>query len=257
MRASITGSTMPVLEMQIAPGERLLAETGELSWKSGNVQLRTTTAAAGSSGFFGAIGRALSGGGVFMTEYTTDNQMGVVAFAAKIPGHIVEHQIAPGSEYLVHRHGFLCCTDGVTLSAGFQQSLGTGLFGGNGFIMQKVSGQGTAWFELGGEVVPVTLAPGQVIDVHPGHVGMFDSNMRYEITTVPGIKNKIFGGDGIFLVRLTGPGNVWLQTLTLPNLAHALGPYIGGGEKPGANTSVGGLAAAGLAGSLVSKLFEE
>ncbi len=257
MRASITGSTMPVLEIQLAPGERLLAETGELSWKSGNIQLRTITSAAGSTGIFGAIGRALSGGGFFMTEYSTDFQMGVVAFCAKIPGHIFEHQIAPGMEYLVHKHGFLCCTDGVTLGTGFTQSLGVGLFGGNGFVMQKVSGQGTAWFELGGEIVPVTLAPGQVIDVHPGHLGMFDANMRHEITTIPGIRNKIFGGDGIFLIRLTGPGNVWLQTLTLPNLAHVLGPYLPGGEKQSDGTSLGGLAAAGVAGSLVSRLFEE
>lgn len=251
MKSRITASVMPVLEILLEPGDTLLAETGELSWKTPNVTLRTTTATGASGGFLGAIGRAFGGGGLFMTEYATDQSQGIVAFAAKVPGHIIEHSIAPGAAYMVHRHGFLCATSGVSLTAAISQSIGTGLFSGNGFVMQKIAGQGKAWVELGGEIVTKTLEPGQVLDVHPGHVGMFDANMGYEITTVPGIRNKIFGGDGIFLVRLTGPGTVWLQTMPIPNLAQAITAYLP--TAPVAQTTTTGA----VVGQIVGNLFKD
>ena len=226
MEAAVTGSTLPVLQLMLQPGEVLIAETGELSWKSANVSLRTTTAAGGTSGLFGALGRALAGGGLFMTEYTAQGGPGHVAFAAKIPGSILEEPVSPGRSYLVHRGGFLCASSGVTLGIGFQRKLGAALFGGDGFVLQKIGGEGRAWIELGGEVVVMDLQPGQVIDVHPGHVGMFEDTVSFEITTIPGIRNKLFGGDGFFLARLSGPGRIWLQTLTLPHLAHALEPFL-------------------------------
>ncbi len=161
---------------------------------SGSIELNTTTATAGASGFLGALGRAVSGGGLFMTEYSAPSGPGVVAFAAKIPGQIIELALTPGQSYLVHKHGFLCATPGVQLTTGFQQSLGGGIFGGNGFLLQRLAGVCTAWVELGGEVVARELAPGEVVRVHPGHVGMFEESIRFGITTVPGIRNKIFGG---------------------------------------------------------------
>lgn len=255
MKTHISGSVMPVLEILLEPGDTLLAETGELAWKTPNVTLRTTTAAANAGGFFGALGRAFAGGGVFMTEYGTDHQQGIVAFAAKVPGHIVEHAISPGASYMVHRHGFLCGTAGVSLAAGITQSIGTGLFGGNGFVMQKISGQGKAWLELGGEIVTKTLQPGQTLDVHPGHVGMFDASMGYELTTIPGIRNKIFGGDGIFLLRLTGPGMVWLQTMPVPTLAHALTPYLPTGTA--VETTTTSSATGAVVGQIVGSLFKD
>jgi uncharacterized protein (AIM24 family) len=114
----------------------------------------------------------------------------------------------------------------VELNVGFQQSLGAGIFGGDGFLLQKVSGTGHAWIELDGEVVTYDLKPGETLRVHPGHVGMFQESVSFQITRVPGIKNMLFGGDGIFLAALTGPGRVWLQSLPLSNLAHALQPYL-------------------------------
>lgn len=228
MQTRVEGTTLPVLHVSLDPWETLISETGELSWKSPNVSLRTTTAGAGASGFLGAMKRSLGGGGLFMTEYKAEGGPGFIAFAAKIPGTVAEHRIAPGRSYLMHRHGFLCATEGVTLGLGFQRSLGAGIFGGDGFRLQQVSGSGTFWSMLGGAVVSHELAPGEAIDVHPGHVGMFEDSVSFDIQMLPGIRNKLFGGDGFFLARLTGPGRIWLQTLTMPNLAHALAPYLGG-----------------------------
>ncbi len=253
MQTRIEGQTLPVLYVALDPFETLISETGELSWKSPNVTLRTTTAGAGATGFLGAVKRSLGGGGLFMTEYRAEGGPGHLAFAARIPGSIVEHRIDPGRSYLLHRHGFLCATEGVTLGLGFQRSLGAGIFGGDGFRLQQVSGNGTFWSTLGGGVVEHLLAPGEAIDVHPGHVGMFEDSVGFDITVLPGIRNKLFGGDGFFLARMTGPGRIWLQTLTVPNLAHALAPYLGG-ETAGASAEGSALGVA--ASSLIRRAFE-
>jgi uncharacterized protein (TIGR00266 family) len=252
MRSHIIGATLPVLELALDRGEALVAETGQLSWMTGGIELRTTTNAAGNAGFLGAIGRALSGGGLFMTEYTAPYAPGTLAFAAKIPGHIVELQVNPGQGYLIHKHGFVCATAGVQLGTGFQQSLGAGLFGGNGFLLQRLSGACTAWIELGGEVIERTLAPGETIRVHPGHVGMFEERVQFGITTLRGIRNIFFGGDGLFLAELTGPGRIWLQTLTLPNLAHALAPYL---SRENTGQTVETAAELGVAGAVLKSFF--
>ena len=254
MRSHIIGNTLPVLEIALDPGEVLVAETGQLSWMTGGIELNTTTSAAGSTGFLGAIGRAMSGGGLFMTEYTSPYAPGVVAFAAKIPGHIVELAVTPGRGLMIHKHGFLCATQGVQLGTGFQQSLGAGMFGGNGFLLQRLSGACTAWVELGGEVIERDLAPGELVRVHPGHVGMFEESVRFSITTMRGIKNMFFGGDGLFLAELTGPGKIWLQTLTLPNLAHALAPYLSG---EGGGQSLETTAELGVAGAMLRSFFNK
>jgi uncharacterized protein (TIGR00266 family) len=253
MESQIVGNTLPVLECALNQGEVLIAETGQLSWMTGGIELRTTTNTAGNSGFFGAIGRALSGGGLFMTEYTAPYAPGMVAFAAKIPGRIVEVHVQPGQGFLIHKHGFVCGTAGVQLGTGFQQSLGAGIFGGNGFLLQRISGYCTAWVELGGEVVERRLAPGETLRVHPGHVGMFEESVNFGITTLRGVSNIFFGGDGLFLAELTGPGRVWLQTLTLPNLAHALAPYLSG--ERGGGQSVETAAELGVAGAVLKSFF--
>jgi uncharacterized protein (TIGR00266 family) len=251
MRSTIIGNILPVLEFELDRGDMVIAETGQLSWMTGGVELHTTTNTAGNSGFFGAVGRALSGGGLFMTEYSTPYAPGTLAFAAKIPGHLVELHVQPGQGYMIHKHGFLCATPGVQLGTGFQQSLGGGLFGGNGFLLQKLTGVCTAWVELGGEVIERMLAPGEVIRVHPGHVGMFEDRVNFGITTLRGVRNIFFGGDGLFLAELTGPGRVWLQTLTLPNMAHALAPYMA--QESGGTVETA--AEAGIAATVLKGLF--
>jgi uncharacterized protein (TIGR00266 family) len=243
MNSEIKGTTLPVLEIQLSPGETLVAESGELSWMSQSIQLTTTTQTGGAKGMMGVLKRAVGGGGIFMTEYRAEGGPGAVAFATKLPGQILPIRVDPGHEYMIHRHGFLCATEGIEVTMGFQRKLGAGIFGGEGFVLQKMAGTADVWVELDGEVVLRELQAGEVLRVHPGHVGMFDAQVPFEIATVPGIKNKIFGGDGIFLAKLTGPGRVWLQTLTLSGLAGALQPYLVQGEATagGVGGVIGGL----------------
>jgi uncharacterized protein (TIGR00266 family) len=228
MNHRIIGTTLPVLELQLNPGDSVIAVSGELSWMSQSIEMQTTT---GASGVVGIFKRLAGGGSLFMTEYTAQGAPGILAFATRMPGHILPVDLSAGKVYMIHRHGFLCGTRGVELSVGFQQSLGAGIFGGDGFLLQKLSGAGEAWVELDGEVIPYDLAAGETLRVHPGHVGMFEATVRFEISRIKGIRNMLFGGDGIFLAALTGPGRVWLQSLPLSNLAHALSPYLGGGES--------------------------
>src|ERR1700749_1777592 len=226
MQSRITGTTMPVLELLLDHNDAIISEAGELSWMSQSINMTTHTQMMGGGGFFGALRRVAGGGSLFMTEYRAWGAPGEVAFATRVPGHIVPVEVQPGYEYFIHRHGFLCATEQIQLGVGFQQSLGAGIFGGDGFLLQKVSGYGTAWLELSGEVVVRDLQPGETLRVHPGHVGAFQSSMAFNITRIQGIRNIFFGGDGIFLAALSGPGRVWLQTLPLVNLAHALEPYL-------------------------------
>jgi uncharacterized protein (TIGR00266 family) len=226
MHNQIVGTTMPVLEFVLDPNDTIISEAGQLSWMGSSIQMTTHTQFGGGGGIWGALKRVAGGGTLFMTEYRAVGAPGELAFATKLPGHIVPVEVGPGREYMIHRHGFLCSTPQVQIGVGFQQSLGAGIFGGSGFVLQHVGGQGTAWLELSGELIIKDLQPGQMLRVHPGHVGAFQTSVNFEITTVPGIKNMIFGGDGIFLASLTGPGRVWLQTLPIAKLAHELMEYM-------------------------------
>src|SRR5580704_8929188 len=145
MQSRIVGTTMPVLEFILDHNDAVISEAGELSWMSASIQMTTHTQFAGGGGFLGAFKRVVGGGSLFMTEYRALGAPGEVAFATRVPGHIVPVPVGNGYEYLIHRHGFLCATAGVNLTLGFQQSLGAGVFGGDGFLLQKISGQGTAW----------------------------------------------------------------------------------------------------------------
>jgi uncharacterized protein (TIGR00266 family) len=245
MEPKIIGTVLPVLELNMQPGDRVFAESGQLSWMSMAIQMQTSTSAGGQQGgLFGALGRAVAGGTLFMTDYTAAGGPGLLTFAAKLPGQILPVQVAPNAGFLVHRHGFMCATPGVQFSIGFQQRLGAGIFGGTGFRMQRLAGQGEAWVELNGEVIVYDLQPGNVLRVHPGHVGMYQDTVQFNITTIPGIKNALFGGDGIFLAALSGPGRVWLQSMTMPHLAHAIAEYL-----PRPSSSSGGLVGTLLQGS--------
>src|SRR6202020_1134371 len=226
MQSRITGTTMPVLEFVLEPNESIISEAGELSWMGSSIQMTTHTQFGGGGGLFGVLKRVAGGGSIFMSEYRAIGAAGEVAFATKLPGHIVPVEVSPGHEYMIHRHGFLCATSAIQIGVGFQQSLGAGIFGGDGFLLQKISGQGTAWLELSGEVITRDLQQGESLLVHPGHVGAFTASVAFQITMVRGIKNLIFGGDGIFLAALTGPGRIWLQTLPISRLAHQLQEYM-------------------------------
>lgn len=251
MQSRIVGSTMPVLEFMLQPGEAVFSEAGELSWMTQTIQMQTHTQLGGGGGFFGAIKRVAGGGSLFMTEYTAAGAPGEIAFAARVPGHILPVEVVNGQEFYVHRHGFLCATSLVQLGVGFQQSLGAGIFGGDGFLLQKITGYGTAWLELSGEVIPKDLRAGETLRVHPGHVGAFTGGVNFQITRVPGIKNMIFGGDGLFLAALTGPGRVWLQTLPISRLAHQILEFAPGERR---QENVQSSVVGGLVGSVLEGL---
>jgi uncharacterized protein (TIGR00266 family) len=243
MQASIKGTTMPILEVALGQGEEIVATHGELAWMTPGIQMSQAAAGGGGGGgFMRAAKRVMGGGGLFLTRYAGP---GSVTFAAKVPGHIVPVDIAPGQAFLVHKHGWLCGTPGITPSVGLQQSFRGAAFGGEGFVLQKLEGQGRAWIELSGELTTYQLPPGQSLLVHPGHVGMFESTVQFQITQVKGIANKMFGGDGLHLVALTGPGQIWLQSMPLAQLAHSIEPYL-----PVERTAEAG-AAGGLVGGML------
>src|SRR5580692_5098901 len=232
MQADIKGTTLPVLEVTLQQGEQVISTHGELSWMTPNVQMAQTTSTGGSGGgLMAGLKRVIGGGGLFLTRYEAVSGSGIVAFAAKLPGHIMPVDINPGQGFMVHRHGWM--------------------WGGDGFILQRLEGQGRAWIELSGELIHYTLNPGQTLLVHPGHVGMFEGSVQFQITRVPGITNLLFGQDGYHLVALTGPGQIWLQSMPLANLAHALAPYVAQQAADSAGTS----AAAGTVGGILGNIM--
>jgi uncharacterized protein (TIGR00266 family) len=252
MRAEVKGGTMPVLEVLLDPGEALVSDRGELSWMSTNMRMTQTTGtgpAGQGGGLMAGLKRVVGGGSLLLTRFEPAEGTGMVAFAAKLPGHIVPLAVGPGQAYLVHRQGWLCGTPGIVPSMAFQQSLGGMVFGGEGFILQRLEGEGTAWIELSGELTTYDLAAGQQLMVHPGHVGAFAASVQFEVTRMPGIVNRWAGGDGHWVVVLTGPGQVWLQSMPLSILAASLRPYLGDG--PG--DAVAGGAVGGMLGSILGR----
>jgi uncharacterized protein (AIM24 family) len=252
MQAEVKGSTMPVLVMILDPGEALISDHGELSWMTANMQMTQTTAMGGGQGggggLLGGLKRVMSGTSIFLTRYEPQGSQGMIAFAAKMPGRIFPLEVGQPGGYLCHRHGWVCGTPGITTTVGFNQGLGGALFGGEGFILQKLEGQGTAWVELSGEIMDYDLAPGQTLLVHPGHVGVFQDTVSFSMARIQGIVNRYFGADGHWLVVLTGPGKIWLQSMPLAILAGSLKPYIGGDDKKDA---IGAGAAGGMLGNIL------
>jgi uncharacterized protein (TIGR00266 family) len=251
MKEQVIGSTLPVLEVSLEPGESVVAEVGEFSWMSDSIQMSTGMGGGvGGKGLMGALKRAAGGSSFLFSTYTAQGSAGLIAFAARLPGSIMPVDPGDGREYMVHRHGFLAGTPGVQISAGFQQSFTAGIFGGEGFILQRIGGQGRAWVELAGEVVSYDLAAGESLRVHPGHIGMFEASVAFQVMRVQGITNRYFGGDSHHFGVLSGPGKVWLQSMPLPILAASLAPYLPKADGDGRQAVEGG-AIGGIIGDLL------
>lgn len=222
MRYDIQGQTLPVVICYLDNGEKMITERGSMSWMSPNMLMETSS----NGGVGKAIGRMFSGEAIFQNIYTAMNGNGMIAFASSFPGSIKAFQIAPGSELILQKSAFLAAESTVELSVHFQKKFGAGLFGGEGFIMQKVSGSGIVFAEFDGHVVEYELQPGQQIVIDTGHLAAMTASCSMEIQTVKGVKNVLFGGEGLFNTVISGPGKVWLQTMPISNVAGALRPYI-------------------------------
>ncbi len=197
-----------------------------MSWMSPNMKMETTT----NGGIGKALGRALAGERMFQNIYTAEGGQGLIAFASSFPGSIKPFEIAPGREVIFQKSAFLAGESGVELSMHFRKKVGAGLFGGEGFIMQKVSGSGIVFAEFDGHVVEYELAAGQQILVDTGHLAAMTAGCQIDIQAVSGAKNVLFGGEGLFNTVITGPGHIWLQTMPISNVAGVLRPYIPTGK---------------------------
>lgn len=222
MRYEIQGETLPVVICYLGAGESMINESGAMSWMSPNMKMDTST----NGGIGKAFGRMFTGENFFHNTYTAQGGEGMIAFASSFPGSIKAFEIRPDQEYIFQKKAFLAGEAGVTLSVHFHKKLGSGLFGGEGFILQKVTGNGTVFAEFDGHVVEYDLANGQQIIVDTGYLAAMSSTCQMDIQTVPGIKNMVFGGEGLFNTVITGPGHVWLQTMPISNVAGALRPFF-------------------------------
>ena len=226
MKYQILGETLPVVVCQLEGGEKMITEGGGMSWMSPNMLMETTT----NGGLGKAFGRMFSGEKMFQNVYTAQGGNGMIAFASSFPGSIKAYEIAPGQEMVFQKSAFLAGEAGVELSVFFNKKFSSGLFGGEGFIMQKISGHGIVFAEFDGHVVEYELQPGQQIVVDTGHLAAMTATCQMEIKSVPGVKNMLFGGEGLFNTVISGPGKVWLQTMPISNVAGILRPYMPSGS---------------------------
>lgn len=220
MRYDIKGGTFPVVVCQLENGEKMITEKGSMVWMSPNIQMSTQGGGLGKM-----FSKAFSGESMFQNTYTA-NGNGMIAFGSSFPGTVKAIEISPSNEMIVQKSSFLASEAGVNLSVHFNKRLSAGLFGGEGFIMQRLSGHGTAFIEIDGDLVEYDLRPGEQIVVDTGNVAGFTTDVKMEIRQVPGLKNKLFGGEGLFNTVLTGPGRIWLQTMPIARVAASIIPYI-------------------------------
>ena len=222
MRYVIEGEPLPVVICDLESGETMITESGAMSWMSPNMKMETSA----GGGIGKMLGRAFSGESLFLNRYTAQGGPGHIAFASSLPGSIRAFEIGSGKDLVTQKSAFLAATSGVELSLFFQKKIGGALFGGEGFIMQRLSGSGIAFVEFDGYVKEYTLAPGQQMVVDTGYLAAMDSSCSLDVRAVPGVKNMFFGGEGIFNTVVTGPGNIWIQTMPISQMANALRPFF-------------------------------
>ncbi len=222
MQYNIVGEPLSAVICDLQPGETMITERGSMSWMTPNMKMETTT----NGGIGKAFGRIFSGDAFFQNRYTAMGGPGQIAFAASFPGSIRCFDITPDRPMIVQKSGFLASEAGVELSIFFQKKLGSGFFGGEGFIMQKLSGNGKAFIEIDGYVVEYILQPGQSLIVDTGYLAAMDATCSMEIRSVGSVKNALFGGEGIFNTVVTGPGKIMLQTMPASALAMSIRPFV-------------------------------
>jgi uncharacterized protein (TIGR00266 family) len=251
MQYQISGTVMQTLAIDLLAGEIVYSQTNCMCWMNDAVEMNTNT----GGGFLAGVGRMFGGGSLFITDFMARGN-GHVAFAPRFPGTIKPVQLAAGESVICRKQTFLCAEKSVSLAIAWQQRIGAGFFGGEGFILQQVTGPGTAFLDLSGEVVERDLAPGERLLVHAGHVGALDPTVQFDIQRVPGFKNMLFGGEGLFLAALTGPGHVVLQSMPILNLAEEIAHYLPTHSDTNYSSgSAAGTVAAGAVGGILGSLL--
>ena len=252
MRYEISGTVMQTLEITLDPGETIVSQTHAMAWMTDAIEMDTHT----GGGLFAGLKRAFGGGSFFITEYGARGR-GLVAFAPRFPGQIIPMQLAAGQSIVCRKETFLCAERSVGLDIVLQQRLGAGVFAGEGFILQRVTGPGTVWLDLSGEVIEKTLGPGERLRVHAGHIGMQEPGVSTDIQLVRGFRNILFGGEGLFLATLTGPGRIWLQSMPVLNLAEEIARHLPSSEArdAGIGAGVGRMVGGGAAGAAIGGIL--
>ena len=238
IRYEIEGGHLPVVICYPEAGQTICSENGAMSWMSPNMRMDTNT----GGGLKKMFGRMFSGESLFLNEYTAENGSGMIAFASSFPGSIIPYQVTPGNGIIVQKRGFLAMEKGLELSVYFQKKLGKGLFGGEGFIMQRICGNGMVFLEIDGHCKQYDLAAGQSIIVDTGYLAAMSETCTMDIQTVRGAKNIFLGGEGLFHTRITGPGRVYIQSMPVINMAQRLTPYLDidtGSDGGGINIKLG------------------
>jgi uncharacterized protein (TIGR00266 family) len=237
LRYKIIGTTLQAVVIELPAGQEVYSERGGMSWMSANIAMETNM----EGGIGGAFKRVFSGESIFMVSFKAQGGPGILGFAGEFPGKVVPLNLGPGQQLICQKEAFMVAERSVQLDIHFRRKLGAGLFGGEGFIMQRLTGPGLAFVEFDGEIVEYTLGEGQVLKVDTGHVAMFEPTVQFDVEMVRGFKNMLFGGEGLFLTTLRGPGRVWLQTMPIINLARKLAQYMptASGSSSGSNNSGG------------------
>ena len=220
MNYEIKGNVVPAVEVSLSRGESVFTQSGGMFYQTEGIKMDTNT----RGGLFKGIGRMFAGESMFMATYTA-TQDAKVAFASTLPGSIIPVDVSEG-RFTIQKGAFLAAESSVELRTTFNKKLGTGFFGGEGFILQELSGRGIAFLEVDGDAIEMNLAPGEVLKVDTGNLVGFEDSVRYEVESVKGLGNILFGGEGLFLTKLTGPGKVILQTMNMNEFALRVGSYI-------------------------------
>ncbi len=218
MEAKIIGDSLPVVTCKLKKGEAVVTESGGMSWMDEGIKMNTST----NGGIMKGLGRALAGESLFMNTYTAEKDDVEIAFSSSFPGKILEFDLSEGETIIAQKRAFLCAENSIDISMHFRKKLGAGFFGGEGFIMQKITGPGKVFLEIDGEVIKKQLAEGEKLKIDNGYVAAMTKGVELSIETVPGLKNIMFGGEGLFLTTLKGPGTVWLQSMPISKLASLL-----------------------------------
>jgi uncharacterized protein (TIGR00266 family) len=237
LRYKVIGTTLQAVVIELPPNQEIYSERGGMSWMSGNIAMQTNM----EGGIGGAFKRVFSGESIFMVSFTAQGGSGLIGFSSEFPGKIIPLNLGPGQQMICQKDAFMVAERSVQLDIHFRRKLGAGLFGGEGFVMQRLTGPGLAFVELDGEIIEYTLSEGQTLKVDTGHVAMLEPTVQFDIEMVRGFKNILFGGEGLFLTTLRGPGRVWLQTMPMINLARKIAQYLPSSGSSSSSNSSGGI----------------